>query len=164
MNTVTTPAIDNSAAEDEALVVDVQISVVVLDAALARLPFVQAEEKKRNGKASTNLSTLAVAILTGWKPSDTKRPDSPRQAECPTCLRVVNTYPTGKLRVHGSPGKRCPTAWAPDARGKVNTRPLRFPMNRGEYEAIRDRIHIHGRSVANVLTQRLADFALNGEL
>jgi hypothetical protein len=155
---------DIQPADSEAQIVDVLIPALVLDVALARLPIVQGAERRAHGKASTNLSTLAVEILTSWKPGDTERPPQPKEAECPTCHRTVSTYPTGKLRVHGRPGQRCPEAYVQDARGKSDTRPLRFPMNRAVYEAVRDRIHFNGQSVANVISQRLTHFARTGHL
>lgn len=160
MSTVTEPKADPG----NAITVDVQISEVILAAALARLPFVQQVERRNHGKATTNLSTLAMDILKNWKPGDTQRPKDALEAECPKCHRVVKTYATGKLRVHGAPGERCPTAFVKGARRKMVTRPLRFPMNRDEYETARDRIHIHGQSVASVISQRLKHFALKGSL
>lgn len=150
--------------EDTAITVDLEIRTVVLDAATLRLPLVQAEERQKYGKHRTNLSTLAEQILKGWEPGQTKRPPAPGKTVCPTCGREVKTYATGKLRVHGPAGDRCPTAYADDTPKLRKTRPLRFPMNRAEYYEIRDRIHMHGQSVASVITQRLAHFARTGSL
>lgn len=160
MSTITEP--DN--AESNAMTVDVQIKEVVLAAALARLPFVQQQERKDHGKTWTNLSTLAVDILTGWQPGVTTRTPQPKKTVCPHCGKEVYTYNTGKLRVHGKPGERCPETFVQDAKGAPDTRPLRFPMNRAQYEAVKERIHFHGQSVASVLSQRLAHFAMHGKL
>lgn len=149
--------------ESAAMTVDLQINRLVLDAAAARLPLVQEQERQRLGKANTNLSTLAEEILMTWHPGATTRPKSPPPVKCPHCSEMVHTYPTGKLRVHGKPGNRCPEAFVEKPR-PTNTRPLRFPMNRGQYNVIKDHIHIHGQSVAGVITQRLAYFAREGKL
>lgn len=148
----------------EAMTVDLEINKLVLDAAAARLPLVQAQERQRLGKATTNLSTLAESILQGWQPGQTKRPPASPEVQCPHCKRMVRTYNTGKLRVHGKPGERCPETFVGDGPRITETRPLRFPMNRGQYNEIKERIHIHGQSVASVITQRLAHFAREGHL
>lgn len=148
----------------EAMTVDLEINTLVLDAATARLPLVQAQERQRLGKAVTNLSTLAEEILRTWQPGATKRPQPSREVRCPHCRRMVRTYNTGKLRVHGKPGARCPETFADGGPRVTETRPLRFPMNRAEYTDVKERIHIHGQSVASVITQRLAHFAKEGRL
>lgn len=148
-----------------AMTVDLEINRLVLDAASARLPLVQDMERRQHGKASTNLSTLAEQALKTWEPSVTKRPSRTRRVECPHCGEQVHTYPTGKLRVHGPRDSRCPETFADPKGPRVpNTRPLRFPMNRAEYNDIKERIHIHGQSVAGVITQRFAHFARTGRL
>lgn len=150
----------------KSITVDVLISAVVLDAATARLNLVKRRERETQGKALSNLSTLAEKIILEWEPGQTKRGDPAPEADCPTCGRTVKVYNTGKLRVHKHPdtGVRCPDAFAPEISRKVDTRPLRFPMNRARYEDVKERIHIHGQSVASVITQRLADFARHGTL
>jgi hypothetical protein len=146
------------------MTVDLEINKLVLDAATARLPLVQAQERQRLGKANTNLSTLAEEILRTWAPGVTHRPAPSPEVQCPHCGRTVRTYNTGKLRVHGKPGERCPETFVASGPRVTETRPLRFPMNRAEYNAIKERIHIHGQSVASVITQRLAHFAREGHL
>lgn len=175
MNSNTTTPVTNTGGRTpgaQALTVDLQINRVVLDAASARLPLVQAMERQRYGRAKTSLSTLAEDILKGWKPGQTKRTPAPGTAKCKHCWRVVKTYATGKLRVHGPAGDRCPPTWATgegtsqDTSGpeRADTRPLRFPMNRAEYENIKEAIHEHDQSVASVVSQRLAHFARTGAL
>lgn len=146
-----------------AITVDLEISRRVLDAASARLPYVQEEERALYGKSWTNLSTLAETILKEWQPGDTKPPRPPGRAVCPNCGKEYALYANGKMRVHGPPGRQCPEYIAQPKKA-AKTRPLRFPMNRREYEEIRDRIHINGQSVAHVITQRLAHFARKGHL
>lgn len=152
--------------EDMAITVDLEINKIVLDAASLRLPLVQRAERQRYGKAKTSLSTVAEEILKTWEPGATHRPAEPGEAVCPYCDRTVKTYTTGKLRRHGLGGNQCPVAWASHeaaaGRAKTETRPLRFPMNRAEYNDIKERIHLHGQSVASVVTQRLAFFARHG--
>ena len=171
MSTKTTVPVTHAAQSDPgagALVVDLEINKVVLDAASARLPLVQNQERERYGKAKTNLSTLAEDILKGWEPGQTRRPPAPASAKCEHCGKVVSTYATGKLRRHGKAGEQCPVSWvskeAAAGKGRADTRPLRFPMNRAEYDAIKERVHNHGQSVASVVTQRLAHFARHGTL
>lgn len=149
---------------DVAMTVDVQISRLVLDAASARLALVQEQERRRYGKTNTNLSTLAEEILLDWQPGQTKPVDQGPKVECPHCGARVFTYNTGKLRVHGKPGQRCPVAYAEGQRRTRDARPLRFPMNRAEYSQIRDAIRASKQTVANVITQRLAFFAREGHL
>lgn len=149
----------------EAMTVDLEINRLVLDAASARVLVVQEAERKTYGKAHTNLSTLAEQILETWQPNLTKRQPARPKVMCPSCLEMVSTYNTGKLRVHGPADARCPEAFASPEGPKIrDTRPLRFPMNRARYNEIKERIHIHGQSVAGVITQRLAFFARQGHL
>lgn len=146
-----------------AITVDLEINSRVLDAASARLPYVQEFERQNYGKSTTNLSTLAETILKDWQPGDTTPPRQPGRAVCPNCGNEYALYANGKMRVHGPPGNQCPEYIA-QPRKATRTRPLRFPMNRQEYEEIRNRIHINGQSVAHVITQRLAQFARKGRL
>lgn len=147
-----------------AITVDIAIPDIVLTSAQARLPFVQALERQKFGKHLTNLSTLAERILTTWHPGQTVRPELPPDAECPSCGKTVGVYMTGKLRVHGPAGARCPTSFVKKYKRVTTTRPLRFPMNREEYEAIAQRIREGGESVAGVVSQRLSHFAKTGSL
>lgn len=146
-----------------AITVDLEINSRVLDAASARLPYVQELERRHYGKSTTNLSTLAEQILKDWQPGQTKPPKPPGRAVCPNCRKEYALYANGKMRVHGPPGKQCPEYIAKPKKA-AKARPLRFPMNREEYEQIRDRIHINGQSVAHVITQRLTYFAREGHL
>lgn len=150
--------------EEKAMTVDVQINRLVLDAASARLAVVQEQERLKYGKTWTNLSTLAEEILSTWRPGQTKPPQQGPKAKCPHCGTWVYTYNTGKLRVHGKPGARCPETYAEGRQRVRDTRPLRFPMNRGEYSALRASIREHKQTVAGVITQRLAFFAREGHL
>jgi hypothetical protein len=144
--------------------VDCQVPEIVLAAAKARLELVRDQEKEREGRKITTLSIVGAEILKQWKPGVTKSPAATRLATCPHCGREVGTYATGKLRVHGSPGNRCPEAWVKVVKKKQETAPFRFPMNREQYYAARDLIHFNGQSVASVLTQRLAEFARKGQI
>lgn len=145
------------------ITVDLQISKVVLDAVKARLPLVQKLEREQHGKAWTNLSSLAEQILRDWRPGVTRIPKPLPRETCPHCGRDYALYANGKMRVHGPPGRQCPEYIARPRR-RTKTQPLRFPMNRQEYEGIKELIRSHGQSVAHVITQRLAHFAREGHL
>lgn len=148
----------------EVIIVDVEINRIVIDAASARLPLVQDAERRQYGKAHTNLSTLAEEILETWKPGMTKRPPARPQAKCPHCEKMVSTYNTGKLKVHGPTDARCPETFDTKNLRVRDTRPLRFPMNRARYNQIKEFIRSDKQSVASVITQRFAHFARRGHL
>lgn len=147
------------------ITVDVELATLVLDAAAARLPRVQNTERERYGKASTNLSTLAEAILRDWKPGDVPTVRRNPRVTCPTCGQLVSAYASGKLRQHGPADDRCPqTHVPPPGGGKLDTRPLRFPMNRAEYNEIKRLIQNNNESVAHVIGQGMARFARTGKI
>lgn len=148
-----------------AITVDLEITRVVLDAAAARLPFVQDDEREMYGKAKTNLSTLAETILRTWRPDEMPQVKRNPRVVCPTCQQSVSAYASGKLRKHGPTGARCPqTHVPPPGKTKPDTRPLRFPMNRQEYSKIKRLIQNNGQSVASVVNQGLARFARTGKI
>jgi hypothetical protein len=153
---------------ETAIIVDLQINSRVLDAATARLPLVQHAERRKYGKARTNLSTLGEQILRDWEPTQTQAARKNKVVICPACQREVSAYRNLKMRLHGPVDDRCPQVYATNDNqpgvGRPPTRPLRFPMPRGEYEQIKNRIQVNNQSVAAVVTQRLATFAREGHL
>lgn len=157
--------IQNGSPKAQAITVDLEITRVVLDAAAARLPLVQGEEREKYGKAKTNLSTLAESILRAWRPSDSPQVKRNPRVTCPACHQLVSVYASGKLRQHGPMDARCPqTHVPPPGRTKPDTRPLRFPMNREQYSEIKRLIQNNGQSVASVVNQGLARFARTGKI
>jgi len=147
--------------------VDVAVSELVIQAATTRIKMVRQLERKQHGRSSLNLSTLAEQILRQWTPEQTRPlpPPPDDQAECPTCGKRVKLYHNGKLRAHKNEGVKCPEAFASQAAAAAGTvKPLRFPMNRADYKRIAAEIHAANQSVANVISQRLKEFATKGEL
>lgn len=147
------------------ITVDVEITALVLDAAAARLPLVQKAERAQYGKVKTSLSTLAENVLRDWKPDEAPTVKRNPRVTCPTCGQLVSAYASGKLRQHGPADSRCTQTHVPPPNGgKPKTRPLRFPMNRAEYNEIKRLIQNNNLSVAHVIGQGMSRFARTGKI
>ncbi len=156
--------------------VDMEILVVVHEAAKARLAKVRSQEYATYGVAKTDLTDVARETLANWTAPPTaegvkRRPpivqieeveQEPVEAGGPPEVTYRARCSVCDQTWDGATRSEARSASRGHARDEHMT-PFRFLMTRDTYETIKSRIHEAGLSVAQVVQDGLEAFARTGK-